>query len=227
MSEPTLTVHQNGVTWEFDHQPPCFIPHVDFVKRLLDSGCQRAGLSLSLVDRLFFLPMAVCSYLLFLASYSHEQIDEHGLIEAVKKSLTVLLVVVCLSLGCVLPSAMAQTSTSIVQDGRLVDITIPGDASLEQLKEIRLISKDVLTILEKQLDHEETKANHADIVNAVFWYALLISPLLALTWLLYKVKKLHVQHTQQQTLYVESRQALSSSHPLVMLSPSQALERRV
>lgn len=149
------------------------------------------------------------------------------LLSLLQQVAVVLIVVVCLSLGCFLPSAMAQTSTSIVQDGRLVEITIPGDASLEQLKEIRLISKDVLTILEKQLDHEETKANHADIVNAVFWYALLISPLLALTWLLYKVKKLHVQHTQQQTLYVESRQALSSSHPLVMLSPSQALERRV
>jgi len=141
-----------------------------------------------------------------------------------RQTVCALTVVVCL---CFSLQARAQTSTSIVQDGRLVDITIPGDASLEQLKEIRLISKDVLTILEKQLDHEEAKSNHAEIVNAVFWYALLISPLLALTWLLYKVKKLHLQHTHQQTLYVKARQSLPSQQPLVMLPVSQALERRV
>ena len=126
-------------------------------------------------------------------------------------------------------SALAQTSTSIVKDGGLVDITIPGDASLEQLKEIRLISKDVLTVLEKQLEREKDKSNHAETVDALFWYALLISPLVAFTWLLYKVKKLTVQTQQQQSLFIESRQALplAQQQPLVMLSTSQALERRV
>lgn len=151
------------------------------------------------------------------------------LLSCLQQITAVSIIVACL-LACVSLPAVAQTSTSIVQDGRLVDITIPGDASLEQLKEIRLISKDVLTILEKQLDHEETKVNHAAVVNAVFWYALLISPLLAFAWLLYKVKKLTVQ--TQQSLFIESRsslpgQQLGQQPPLVMLPMSQALERRV